>query len=181
MLRDGDLEVSGRTLDEVKAAWARGYEGLSQEEIDRRVRGFATLVRGIAKTGTVTPDEFCRQTGSSADEASQLFSGLAASGMEVDESGNIVGAALTTTPTPHALSFGGRSLFAWCALDTLFIPGLLDEVAEVESTCPASGTDVRLVVTPEGVSTVDPGDAALSVVLPGVGASGSEIGLASPT
>lgn len=170
-----------RALDEVKAAWAQGYEGLSREEIDRRVRAFTALVRGIAKTGAVTPEEFGRQTGASADEARELFSGFAAFGMEVDDSGNIIGAALTTTRTPHTLSFGGRKLFAWCALDTLFIPGLLDEVAEVESTCPVSGSDIRLVVTPEGVTAVHPPDAVLSVVLPGGGSPAGAIGLASPT
>ncbi len=173
--------MSEHTLDEVKAAWAHGYQGLSPKEIGRRVRGFAALVRGIAKTGRVTPSEFGRRMGLNTGEASELFSGFAAFGMEMDESGNIVGAALTTKQTPHSLSFGGKKLFAWCALDTLFIPGLLDQVAEVESTCPVSSTTVRLRVTPEGVSTVDPTDAVLSVVLPGSGVSASEIGLASPT
>ena len=169
------------TLGEVKAAWARGYEGLSSEELDRRVRGFAALVRGIAETGAVTPDEFGHQTGLNVDEATELFSVFAALGMQVNESGNIVGAALTTTPTPHSLSFGGRKLYAWCALDALFIPGLLDEVAAVESTCPVSSTDVRLTVAPEGVTSVDPTDAVLSVVVPSVTSSVLEIGLASPT
>jgi len=117
-------------LDDVKAAWALGYRGLSEETIHQRVRGLATIVRGIAKNGAVTPDDFGLQMGLCADAASELFSGFAAFGMELDESENIVGAALTTTPTAHSLSFGGKKkLFAWCALDTLFIPGLLDEVA----------------------------------------------------
>ena len=169
------------SLDEVKAAWARVYAGRSQEEIHQHVRAFAALVRGIAKTGAVTPDDFRRRTGLNTVEVSALFSGFTALGMEVDESGNIVGAALTATQTPHTLSFGGKKLFAWCALDTLFIPGWLDEVAEVESTCPISITDVRLIVTPEGVKSVDPTDAVLSVILPAVGSSAPAIGLASPT
>ena len=89
--------------------------------------------------------------------------------------------SLTTTKTPHALSLEGRTLYAWCALDTLFIPGLLDQVAEVESTCPTSGTRVRLIVTPEGVTSVDPTHAVLSVVLPAGDDSDAGIGLASPT
>ena len=70
--------------------------------------------------------------------------------MQFDETGNVVGAALTTLPTPHRVSFGGSfgdsfggDLFAWCALDTLFIPGLLDQTADVESTCPVSNSPIR--------------------------------------
>ncbi len=72
--------MSGARLDEVKAAWARVYAGLSQEEINQRVRGFAALVRGIAKTGAVTPDDFRRQTGLNAVEVSARFSGFTCPG-----------------------------------------------------------------------------------------------------
>jgi alkylmercury lyase len=75
----------------------------------------------------------------------------------------------------------GRPLFAWCALDTLFIPGLLDKVAEITSICPVSGTPVRLTVSPEGVQSVDPPGTALSVVFPATGTAGATTGPASPT
>ena len=174
--------MAGRAgLEEARAAWARAYEGLTQAEVDRRVTGLTALVRGIARSGAVTPEDFSRETALSAEQASEVFEELAAIGLERDDEGRIVGAALTTTRTPHAVTFAGRSLFAWCALDTLFIPGLLDEVAEIESTCPVSQTPIRLTVTPEGVSAVSPPEAALTVVLPGVGSSGATTGPASPT
>ena len=173
--------MSGSALEDAKASWARAYEGLTQDEIDQRVRGFSALVRGIANAGAVTPDEFARSTSLAPAQASQLFSSLAAFGLECDEQGRIVGAALTTKSTPHAIRIGGKSLFAWCALDTLFIPGLLEKVGEVEATCPSSQAPIRLTVTPKGVQRVDPPEAVLSVVLPGAGASGSTIGPASPT
>lgn len=168
-------------LEMAKAAWARGYEGLSQEEIDRRVLGLAALIRGIAKTGSITPDEFGNQAGVGPDRARELFANAKALGIELDAAGNVVGAALTTTPTPYRVSFGGVVRFAWCALDTLFIPGFVNEVAEVTSSCPVSNQAIRLTVAPEGVLEVDPPNTALSVVLPGVGSSSSTTGLASPT
>ncbi len=173
--------MSRTALEDAKAAWARAYEGLTREEIDQRVMGFSALVRGIADAGAVTPDEFSRTTSLDPARATELFSSLAAFGVECDEQGRIVGAALTTKPTPHVIRIAGKQLFAWCALDTLFIPGLVGKVGEVESTCPASQAPVRLTVTPKGVQTVDPPDAVLSVVLPGVGSSGSTTGPASPT
>ncbi len=168
-------------LEEARVAWAHAYEGLTQEQIDQRVLGLGALIRGIARTGAVTPEEFSRETTLSSERATELFAGLAAFGLERDGEGRVVGAALTTRRTPHAVAVAGKSLFAWCALDTLFIPGLLGEVAEVESTCPVSESPVRLTVTPEGVSEVSPPEAVLSVVLPGVGSSGATTGPASPT
>lgn len=173
--------MSRTALEHAKASWALAYEGLTQEEIDQRVMGFGVLVRGIAEAGAVTPDEFSHNISLDPAEASELFSRLAAFGLESDETGRIVGAALTTKPTPHKIRIAGKRLFAWCALDTLFIPGLLGEVGEVESTCPVSQVPVRLTVTPEGVQVVDPPDAVLSVVLPGLGSSGATTGPASPT
>lgn len=172
--------MSLTALEEAKAAWSRVYEGLTQKEIDQRVMGLSTLVRGIAQVGAVTPADFSRSTSLDPTQARELFSSLAAFGLERDEAGNIIGAALTTRSTPHSIGIAGKQLFAWCALDTLFIPGLLGEVGEVASTCPISQVAVRLTVKPDGVHTSHPRGAVLSVVLPGVGLEATT-GPASPT
>ncbi len=169
------------TLDDAKQAWARSYEGLGQEEIDQRVLGFAALVQGIAGHGAVSPDEFGTELGIDSSRAKEVLAGLATIGVQVDQSGNVVGAALTALETPHRIEVGGKELYAWCALDTLFIPGLLGESAEVESKCPVSEETVRLTVTPEGVQEFGPTEAVISVVLPGVGGSPMQTGPASPT
>ncbi len=168
-------------IDAAKRAWARSYEGLGQEEIDQRVLGFSALVQGIAEHGAVSPQEFAAELGIDASRAQELFEGLATVGVQVDPDGNVVGAALTAQPTPHRIEVAGKHLYAWCALDTLFLPGLLGEPAEVESKCPVSGETVRATVTPEGVKEIRPADAVLSVVLPGVGAAAAQTGPASPT
>ncbi len=76
---------------------------------------------------------------------------------------------------------GGKELYAWCSLDTLFIPGLLGEDAEISSTCPVSGDPIRLRVTPAGVQNFSPPDAVVSIVLPNVGQESIRTGPASPT
>ena len=65
---------------------------------------------------------------------------------------------LSLPPTEHGFEVGGRRLYTWCAWDTLFLPALLDEQAEVESTCPMTATDVRLTVGPQRVLTSQPED-----------------------
>ena len=173
--------MSRRDLEEAKRAWGRGYEGLSKEEIDQRVVGFTALVRGIAENGAVTAAEWSRATGLEQTRAREVFAGLAAFGLERDDQGRIVGAALTTNPTPHRVHFDRGHFYAWCALDTLFIPGLVGRSAIVESTCPTSGALIQLTVAPEGVEAVDPIGAAISVVLPGAEGAGVTTGPATPT
>ncbi len=111
----------------------------------------------------------------------ELFQSLAASGMQLDADGNVVGAALIARPTPHRLRVQGRDLYAWCSLDTLFLPGLLDEAAEVRSTCPVSGEEIRLTITPDGVEAYSPESTVLSVVDPQALGADQGTGPASPT
>jgi alkylmercury lyase len=180
MKRDAQMSEAG-ALEQAKRAWATNYAGLSQDQIDRLVLGFSTLVRGIAQAGAVSPQEFASQRGIEPSRAVDLFAGFAAMGVQVDEQGNVVGAALTARQTPHRVQVGGRDLYAWCALDTLFIPGLLGERASVESKCPVSGETVRITVRPDGVEDFSPAQAVVTVVLPSVDPSPAQIGPASPT
>jgi alkylmercury lyase len=66
----------------------------------------------------------------------------------------------------HKLRIGGRTLFAWCAWDTLFLPALLGTCADVVSACQASGASVRLSVSPEALESADPAELQVSFVLP---------------
>lgn len=166
-------------LEQAKKAWASGYAGLSQGDIDDRVRGFSALVRLIAKHGVVTPTRFAESVGLEASRAGEILAELGTVGMQTDESGNIIGAALTTRETAHRVRVLGKTLYAWCALDTLFIPGLLEQTADVESVCPTSGEPIRLRIAPDRIEWREPADTWLSVFLPR--RSSLEMGPSSPT
>ncbi len=84
----------------------------------------------------------------------------------MDEGGNVVGAGLTLRETPHVFEVDGRRLYAWCALDTLMFPVLLEKAARVSSSCAQTDTPIRLSVTPEAVLDVDPRGTVVSLVLP---------------
>lgn len=166
-------------LDDAKAAWAGTLGDRSEEEKDRLALATAAIVRGIAEHGSISPEALGAQLGLETERARELFPGLANLGMEIDGDGNIIGAALTSTKTPHAIRLGDRQLYAWCALDTLLIPGLVGKPADVESNCPVTGETIRLQISPDGSSKYRPSQAVLSVLVPG--ASGLDVGLASPT
>jgi alkylmercury lyase len=75
-------------------------------------------------------------------------------------------AGLSLTPTRHSFEMAGRRLYTWCAWDTLFLPALLGQEARVTSTCPATGTEVRLTVGPAGVHDAQPARLLVSFPAP---------------
>jgi alkylmercury lyase len=80
-----------------------------------------------------------------------------------DQHGPIVGfGGLATSPMHHRFYVGGRSLWTWCAWDSLFIPQLLGAAARVESHDPQTGDIVHLDVSPEIVASPHPATAVMS-------------------
>lgn len=86
-------------------------------------------------------------------------------GCEFNDQGALVGSALTLTPTPHRFRVNDHDLYASCALDTLFLPALIDQTAEITSTCPQTGESVQLTVSPDGIVESSPAETALSIVI----------------
>lgn len=93
-----------------------------------------------------------------------------------DEQGRVEAfGGLSLRPTEHRFEVGGRTLYTWCAWDTLFLPTLLDEQAQVESTCPVAAADVRLTVGPQRVLASRPEDTRVSFPPPARTATASII------
>src|SRR5438034_10661042 len=66
----------------------------------------------------------------------------------------------------HRLLVDGRTLYTWCAWDSLFIPAILQRTAQVESQCPETGQDIRLTVSPNGVEELRPSGVVMSFLNP---------------
>jgi len=93
--------------------------------------------------------------------------------VERDPTGRVVGfSGLTLRSTPHQFTVGDRQLHAWCAWDTLFLPALLRQTADVRSLCPVTGSVVELVVAPDGVTSARPAD--LHVSFPSLAATDTD-------
>lgn len=126
------------------------------------------IMTRIAAGHRVTPDELGKLAPNQGDPTS-LAAALAAMGMaELDDDGAIIGMIVTATPTRHRFETGGHSVHTWCAVDTLFMPAVLDCRARVESSCPRTRTTIRLDVHPDRVAEVTPAAAYVSFVAPGV-------------
>lgn len=85
-----------------------------------------------------------------------------------DDAERVIGFwGLSTQPMDHLLEVDGRTLYGWCAWDTLFLPEILRATARVHSTCPATGRPVTLRVEATGPEDLDPPDAVVSLLDPG--------------
>lgn len=89
-------------------------------------------------------------------------------GVYRDDAGRVVGFwGLSTHPMEHRLEIGDRTLYGWCAWDTLFLPEILDASGRVRSRCPATGRLITLRVEPDGPTDVNPLETVVSLLNPG--------------
>jgi alkylmercury lyase len=125
------------------------------------------LYRLIAAGLPVDRGGLAQAVGREPVEVAEILAAIPASNFLYDSGGLIVGfRGLGQVPTRHHLGFAGKRLFAWCAFDCLFLAALLGGALEVASACPASGAEIRLTVTPEGVAAAGPEATVLSFVTP---------------
>ncbi len=90
-------------------------------------------------------------------------------GVYRDPEGRVVGfwgQALSIIDAEYRFHVDGKTTYAWCALDTLFIPKIIGKTVRVEAFDPVTGEAVSLVVTPDGVRDIEPAGAVISMVIP---------------
>lgn len=155
------------SVDEIITAWMQVKRATGVYTPERVALRHAIL-QSLAEGRPISQTQAVAASGLSAEKVAALFAEMAESGgADFDADGRIVGLALTLTPTPHRFRVDGRQLYAWCAIDTLFLPGQIGRSAQVESVCPISGALIRLTITPHGVTAVEPDSMVISVDIPG--------------
>ena len=85
--------------------------------------------------------------------------------MEFNRQGDVVGMGLSLKPTSHQFQVPERTLFTWCALDSLIYPVALGQAAQVSSRCPVTGDEVSFFASPDGIKNLTPITAVVSIVI----------------
>ncbi len=85
-----------------------------------------------------------------------------------DRHGNVTGFwGLTAAAiSPHKFIVGQKTLHAWCAWDTLFLPQLLGRTAYIESQCAQTRTPIKLQVSPTEIVAVSHPEMRVSMLVP---------------
>lgn len=146
---------------------------LSEEQSHLLIKIWQSVANGEA-IAPARLKEIASDDNVSAHEVAALLDQAA----EYDSHGNIVGLfGLSQKEHPHRFRLRGYSmstatfhvharLSTWCAWDSLFLPVLLNQTAEVESACPQTKDPIRLTISPDEVKKYKPEEAVLSIVLP---------------
>jgi alkylmercury lyase len=144
-----------RSLEALARSLAGTFPGCDDAPLAR------ALLRTLARGAPVTPAALAASTDRAEDDVTQTLARWP--NVHCDELGRVEAfGGLSLRSTEHCFEVDGRRLYTWCAWDTLFLPALLDEHAQVESTCPSTDVRVSLTVAPERVLASEPEDVWVS-------------------
>jgi alkylmercury lyase len=125
------------------------------------------VYRRLAEGSPAPTSDVAERAGVDSERVEELLASWP--GVYLNEERDVIGfwgLTITELSPTHRLDVDGRNLFAWCAWDTLFLPGILDATAKVESTCPTTGETISLVVSPAGVVETSHAGAVVSFLTP---------------
>lgn len=136
-------------------------------------RLFVHAVRRLAEGQPLTSQhvmDVAADVGLSKKQADSVLNWLA----ERNEEGDIVGlAGLSLNQWNHSLEINGRHFSTWCALDTLYLPQIVQTDAKIQSMDPVTKEEIHLTVAPDGVVKAPTG-AVISIVIPKIDQKGLE-------
>jgi alkylmercury lyase len=155
------------TVPSVEAYWKNLESHLRAFSADER-RVAVVLYRELAKGKAVSADQLAKALGISSAESSALLQRDSIRlFVHPDTDGRVLGfGGLAAAPMYHRFEVEGRSLWTWCAWDSLFIPEILGRTARVTSQDPETRESIRLIVTPDQIESVVPNGAVVSFVQP---------------
>lgn len=146
--------------------------GLNFEPAEARL--FIKTLRALAEGSPITAEgvaQIADEVELPLEQANEVLNWIA----ERDDDDNIVGlAGLSLGEWSIRFKVNGRDLRTWCALDTLYLPPLLDQIAQVESPDPLTQEAIRVTVGPGGVEQYSPSSAVISIVVPKIKEKGLE-------
>lgn len=151
--------------DELIEKYRAAYDAIPKEAFELDLRVTIRTVQALAAAKPVAPQRLAEIWEMPQEQVQAILEQAVASGRaQVDEQGNLVGAVLSFVPTQHRITLNGNQLYAWCAYDAIYVPGVVGTTARIASEDPISGDPIRLTITPAGVSEIRPESAVVTVV-----------------
>jgi len=125
------------------------------------------VYRRLADGSPAPASDVAERAGAKVDRVEELLATWP--GVFLDENERVIGfwgLTINKLSPTHRIEVEGRELFAWCAWDTLFLPGILGATARVESVCPTTSETISLVVSPGDVVETSHPAAVVSFLVP---------------
>lgn len=148
-------------------AWRDIEARVPRDALTQEVQLSIATVKALAEGRPLSIDRLSEVWGMPLAQTHQIFNTAKGRSIEVDQHDQLVGAAgLSLNNTSHEMIIDGRTMYAWCAWDALFLPTYLNHPATVESTDPKTGEHITLEVTPSTVITTEPETTMLTILVP---------------
>ena len=162
------------TVSDVTAGWKARSERPGDALISLR----RAVISELAAGRPASSDAIAALSGlPEAEVRSQVQRWAKMGGVDLDADGNVTAnSGLSLNPTPHRFTVNGQELYAWCSLDTFFLPAYVGATATVESHCAVTGDPIRLTISPDGVESAEPASTHISAIIPGVAEGGYQDG-----
>ncbi|MES0361721.1 MAG: organomercurial lyase [Anaerolineales bacterium] len=151
--------------DELIEAYREVYDAIPQEALELDLRVTIKTIQALAKGKPVSPNELAIIWEMPLEQVQSVLTGAVAAGRaEIDSQRRLVGGVLSLNPTAHRISMDGKQLYAWCAYDAIYTPGVVGKTARIDSQDPVTGESIRVTITPQGVEDVRPQGTVVSLV-----------------
>ena len=160
------MSTSATEIAEISAIISGAYVQANPVEVQRlSVVCYRLLMEG----SPVSRALLAEMLNATPSDVGGLLEKFPKSAMEFDGEGNLVAfLGLSIVPANHAFFVAGRQLYTWCVFDALFLPEILGEPAELQTTCPASGMQMNVSLGPAEIFSVDPEGIVMSWVNPDI-------------
>jgi alkylmercury lyase len=153
--------------DEIIAAYRESYDAIPREALALDYRVTIRTMQALAEGKPVSPERLAGIWEMPLNQVEAVLASAVASGRaETDSNGDLVGGVLSLVPTSHRISLDGKQIYAWCAYDAMYAPGVVGKTARIASEDPITGEPIEVTLTPAGVEEVRPEGAVISIVGP---------------
>lgn len=149
-------------LEEVARAIAAASPNLDAEGRQVVVQTYRLLAEGEP----VPPAAIAQAAGVTVEKAESVLGSSLVFRDDQDRVVRFWGLSIDRLEPTHRIEVDGRSVYGWCAWDTLFVTEVLGIETQVTSADPLTGERIRLAVTPAGVKEAHPQSTVVSFLLP---------------
>lgn len=157
--------MRSQILEQLFVDYREAYAAIPQEALELDLRVTIRTMQALSKGKPVSPTQLAAIWEMPVEQVSVILNQANENGRaEIDANGDLVGGVLSLNPTPHEVLIGNEHLYAWCAWDAIYAPGVVGKPAQIISKDPVTGETIKVSMTTTGIETVQPESAVVSVV-----------------
>ena len=155
-------------LEKVIEKYRDAYDAIPQAALELDLRVTVKTIQALAKGKPISPAQLANIWDMPLEQVQAILKQAEENGrVEINSQGELVGAVLSLNPTQHQILMDNQHLYAWCAYDAMYAPGVVGKPAQIVSKDPVTDRTIQVSITPDGVETIQPESAVVSVVDPG--------------